>query len=424
MRPSFEIRGVVEGFYGRPWSFKERMHLISLMKQWHLNTYMYAPKFDPEHRLRWRKNYSDEMITDFENLNALCKDLEMRFVFGLSPGLDIQTDDPGDLESICCKLKQMYRTGVKDFALLMDDIPFDTSDPESQAALIKHLMKNLPDDISWFFCPTVYSGWHLKKHPAAEQHLECLGRLIPGEVTIFWTGSSIVSRSIHEDDLVVPNRLLRRKVLIWDNFCADDYVPAGTIFCGPIADRSPGLPSCVKGVLLNPSQNFHLSLLPIATVASYTSAPDRYNPEKAWKSHLHEFFKDNAGAMELILGYFYNPAGISSEWSLLLRDVEEFLQGPRDGFQSMEAKINQALDLLHDEYHLLHYQEWWQEIYPHVQTLYGDLKYLVDILKRCNEGIVDPLTRFPMRDVRWSSPIVQLITKLFRDQIKPTTGGI
>ena len=34
------LNGVIEGFYGRPWTFEQRLELLSLTKAWGLNTMM------------------------------------------------------------------------------------------------------------------------------------------------------------------------------------------------------------------------------------------------------------------------------------------------------------------------------------------------------------------------------------------------
>ncbi|KAJ8377313.1 hypothetical protein AAFF_G00261620 [Aldrovandia affinis] len=52
--------GVVEGFYGRPWSIEQRKVLFQWMRRWGLNTYLYGPKDDLKHRLLWREVYSPE----------------------------------------------------------------------------------------------------------------------------------------------------------------------------------------------------------------------------------------------------------------------------------------------------------------------------------------------------------------------------
>ena len=54
------ISGVIEGFYGAPWSRADRFTLFEWMANWGLNTYMYAPKDDLKHRAVWRQPYSAE----------------------------------------------------------------------------------------------------------------------------------------------------------------------------------------------------------------------------------------------------------------------------------------------------------------------------------------------------------------------------
>src|SRR5512136_1855506 len=51
------MRGVIEGYYGRPWSGDARRDVIAFMGFHHLNTFVYAPKNDDYHRARWRETY-------------------------------------------------------------------------------------------------------------------------------------------------------------------------------------------------------------------------------------------------------------------------------------------------------------------------------------------------------------------------------
>ena len=48
------LSGVIEGFYGQPWSRPERLELFDWMEIAHLNSYLYAPKDDLKLRARWR----------------------------------------------------------------------------------------------------------------------------------------------------------------------------------------------------------------------------------------------------------------------------------------------------------------------------------------------------------------------------------
>jgi len=45
--PSLAYRGVVEGFYGEPWSHKVRLSLIDFYGKNKMNNYVYGPKDDP-----------------------------------------------------------------------------------------------------------------------------------------------------------------------------------------------------------------------------------------------------------------------------------------------------------------------------------------------------------------------------------------
>ena len=57
------LAGVIEGFYGQPWSMAERVELVGWMSMWWLNTYLYAPKDDLKHRILWREPYSQTEAT-------------------------------------------------------------------------------------------------------------------------------------------------------------------------------------------------------------------------------------------------------------------------------------------------------------------------------------------------------------------------
>ena len=61
------LRGIVEGFYGTPWSFEDRADLINFCGKNNLNAYIYAPKDDPYHRDQWRKPYPEDKIKDLKN---------------------------------------------------------------------------------------------------------------------------------------------------------------------------------------------------------------------------------------------------------------------------------------------------------------------------------------------------------------------
>src|SRR4051812_1673502 len=94
------LGGVVEGFYGKPWSRAERLELFGWMRDWGLKTYLYAPKDDLHHRAIWRQRYEPEQAEELRKLTAACREHGIRFIYALGPGLDLSYSSPTDLDQI------------------------------------------------------------------------------------------------------------------------------------------------------------------------------------------------------------------------------------------------------------------------------------------------------------------------------------
>ena len=92
------LTGVIEGFYGQPWTKAERFELFEWMAGWGLNTYLYAPKDDLKHRSVWRELYSPSEAEDLGKVIRACGDRNLRFVYALNPGLDIRYAKEADLD--------------------------------------------------------------------------------------------------------------------------------------------------------------------------------------------------------------------------------------------------------------------------------------------------------------------------------------
>jgi len=67
--PRHHASGVIEGFYGAPWSWRERQHMVKTMAALGLGAYVYGPKLDPKHRAKWRGVHRRRM-DEFRRLNA------------------------------------------------------------------------------------------------------------------------------------------------------------------------------------------------------------------------------------------------------------------------------------------------------------------------------------------------------------------
>ena len=274
------LSGVIEGFYGKPWTRAERFELFEWMAAWGLNTYVYAPKDDLHHRALWREPYSTEDAEELAQVIQACRQHNLRFIYALSPGLDIRYRDDSELACLQARVDQLRALGCGDFSLLFDDIP-DRLDPQdveqwgslasaqchianalfrwtrerlpraTSRGLLRTSARDLPNS-RFIFCPTPYCGRMAARKLGGDGYLATVGRELLPEIDIFWTGPDIVSRTITAAHVEELRALLQRKPVIWDNLHANDY-DARRFFCGPYSGRPVELRCVVGGLLSNPN---------------------------------------------------------------------------------------------------------------------------------------------------------------------------
>ena len=120
--PVFPYRGVVEGFYGTPWSHEVRLSLIKFYGKYKLNTYIYGPKDDPyQSSHNCRLPYPAKEQQNIKELVEACKRNRVEFVWAIHPGKDIQWNEE-DYQNLVHKFNLMYADGVRSFAIFFDDI--------------------------------------------------------------------------------------------------------------------------------------------------------------------------------------------------------------------------------------------------------------------------------------------------------------
>src|SRR4051794_41693108 len=106
------VRGVIEGFYGPPWSHDERLDLIRFCGGHGLNTWVHAPKDDPFHRQRWRDPYPDDELQRIVQLVGECVSNDVEFVYAIAPGLDICYSREAEFDALLAKCHQLKGIGV------------------------------------------------------------------------------------------------------------------------------------------------------------------------------------------------------------------------------------------------------------------------------------------------------------------------
>jgi hyaluronoglucosaminidase len=291
-QPAAPTWGVIEGFYGTPWSWDERARMVATVAQAGMGAYLYCPKDDPLHRDRWREPYPVEFVQRWAGLNAQAQDAGVALVFGISPFIDYDFDSEVDYSTLLDKCRAFVASGADGVALLADDIEFegevqvDGALGARHVALANRLLADLRaqrPDLGFWFCPTAYSDERVDQD-FAEGGLEYLEALagLDQAAQVLWTGSGTSSATMDAADLARVTQVTGRKPLIWDNFWANDGGDgfAGRVLLAPLTGRSADLPAAVGGIAHNPSIQGSFARLTLASFGSWRADPQGYTPEQ------------------------------------------------------------------------------------------------------------------------------------------------
>ncbi|HZP73564.1 MAG TPA: protein O-GlcNAcase [Gaiellaceae bacterium] len=264
------IRGVIEGFYGPPWSHAERLDLIRFCGEEGLTTWVHAPKDDPHHRARWRDPYPADEVERLSELIAETHTAGVAFAYAIAPGLSIDYDDEHDFELLLAKCEQVRAIGADSIQLLWDDI--ESRDGEGQARVSNRLADALPQE-RLVICPVGYAGTE------DTPYRRSLSGALDAGVVVYWTGPEVVSHAIAREELdVAIARFGGRELLLWDNYPVNDFAPE-LLFLGPLRGRDPRLfEGRCAGLIANAMLQAVPSKLPLATVADFLRDPHGYDP--------------------------------------------------------------------------------------------------------------------------------------------------
>lgn len=298
--PELVERGVIEGFYGAPWTHAERLRLVAELGLLRMNRYVYAPKDDPYHRKRWRESYPEADAAQLAGLVAAAYDAGVELVYALHPGLDMVHSDDADRAALGRKARELHELGIRRFALLFDDIDEGLADArdrarygegvagagrahgESCTRFEREVLEPLGLGGRLLMVPTDYAG------SDASPYREALAAALGEGIGVFWTGDDIVVGAVTEDQTRRAFRAFgRHPLVLWDNFPVNDF-DRSRAFLGPLLGRDPGLAAAgLAGIVANPMVEFEPSRFAIHTVAAWAWNPHAYDPARAAEAALH-----------------------------------------------------------------------------------------------------------------------------------------
>jgi hyaluronoglucosaminidase len=290
-----KIAGVIEGFYGEPWSHEERIDLIRFCAQHGLNTWVHAPKDDAYHRKLWREPYPDAELERLGELVAEAGRVGVEFAYAIAPGLDLCYSKELEFDALIAKCEQVRSIGVNTFQLLWDDIEHTMNCPEdealygheerpsaaAQAPFSNRFAREWRQPGPLVICPMGYAG------TGDSAYRKILGPRLDPEIVCYWTGPEVVSWGITREALdLAVYRYRDHEVLIWDNYPVNDFDPA-RLFLAPFLGRDPRIADgkCA-GLIANAMVQAVPSKLALATVADWCSDPHSYDAVASFERAL------------------------------------------------------------------------------------------------------------------------------------------
>ncbi len=325
--PSVPYRGVIEGFYGLPWNHEYRLNLFKMMGKYKLNTYIYAPKDDPKHRASWRELYSTSELAKMKELVETATENNVKFIYAISPGISINLSGgyENELNELFAKCESLYKIGVRDFAILLDDI--SSKNVSGHARLLNDFQTKFIEKHSGVSNLIAISPEYCD--PMLTSYTTTFASSLNSKIMLMWTGKAVVPSSITQANLSSINSKLGRKVFIWWNYPVNDYAK-NNLFMGPCTSLEKGLYNSISGLVSNPMNQGYASYIPLLTTADYLWNPNAYDEEKSLKDAIKLFDHNNIDGLTYFVDLLRATGINGNKSSFLIRnDVQKYLNGDR-----------------------------------------------------------------------------------------------
>ncbi len=313
-------RGIIEGYYGVPYSAEVTKDLFRFMARYKMNTYMYGAKSDPYHSRYWGAPYPTSISAEQQRIGYLNQDMmrditkvahdtKVNFIWAIHPGKAFaNAEDPQVLDKIMAKFESMHGLGVRQFGVFVDDVGVP-SDP----AVMKLCADNLTAlqhriDERWnkaganaadtvkplHYVPQLYAhGWVNQNR--AREFYESLSTT-PEKVNIYITGRDVWSVP-NNDDLALVSSWLGREVSWWWNYPCNDQDPTKLFVMDTYSnfrdethiDNLSHTEKGLKGLntlIINPMQQGELSKVALFSIADYSWNNAAFDNYESWEAAI------------------------------------------------------------------------------------------------------------------------------------------
>lgn len=308
-------RGIMEGFYGHPYSMESRLNLLEFCKRYKMNYYGYGPKADPYHAGNWRLEYPATVTDAQRNLGQLtssdmaaiaakAKECNVDFVWIIHPSLGTYSIDLSWTNDIMTKFEHLYGLGVRHFGVSVDDM---RGHPSNQGLLAANVQAAI--DAKWntegaadddrvgpvLFTPTVYA-----LNYGSSYVLQSFSS-IDSKIDVAFTGYDCFSNVRASSFGTMAEYIGRDPVFWWNNPTNDDY--DGFLYLHGLTARwtieQEGAVNHMKGFLMNPMNQGQASKICLFSGADYAWNPDGFDAQASWLASLRAAVKTDENVQAL-----------------------------------------------------------------------------------------------------------------------------
>ena len=286
--------GVIEGFYGRQWSWASRHQYAAFLSGTEMNTYLFAPKGEASLRSAWQRPFDDDLYSQLQQLGAVYHHRQLRWGIGLSPmGLNEQYSATAK-KALKSKIESINALGADVLCLLFDDMEGANDQLASRQLAILDDVLSVSRAKQHIICPSYYSFDPVLeevfgKMPAG--YLEQLGNGLPCQVDYFWTGNQVISECFTQHDLQRITDLMGRKPILWDNYPVNDGRKTSPyLHLRAYTGRPHELEEWTSGHCVNPMNQAVLSMPVLATLSEVYRNREAYRSERALLKTLKQLY--------------------------------------------------------------------------------------------------------------------------------------
>ena len=263
--------GIIEGFFGRPYSWAERAGMVAALQPHGYRFYLYAPKADAYLRRDWRAPYPDADLEALASFADHCRAQGVRFGVGLSPYELFLGFDAASKAALAGKLAQLDSLGLDDLGIFFDDMHGDLPELAARQVEIIHWIAERSAATRLIACPSYYTDDPVLDRVFGQRpahYLEDLGRALDPAIQLMWTGEEVCAREYSPGHLARVAEQMRRKPFLWDNYPVNDGPRmAPHLHLRAFTGRPASIAEQIAGHAINTASQAVLSRIPALTLA-------------------------------------------------------------------------------------------------------------------------------------------------------------